>query len=161
MIWGIGIPATGLALLVKFKQRLDTWEVQRYLLMLYQGLNQDRFYWEFINTFRKSLLLSISVFMSTSPLLYRILIATVIMVIMRDIQKRLKPYKLMINNRLELNEIMTGSATIFASMIFNDQESTVVVVERTLFILGKTYSRLTTLLIVLIFNIRFFLFWIY
>ena len=137
MIWGIGIPAAGLTLLIKFKQRLETWEVERYLLMLYQGLNKNRFYWEFVNTVRKSLLLSISVFMSTSSIFYRVLVATIIMIIMKDIQDRLKPYKLAINNRLELSEITTGSVTIFTSIVFDNNENRVIVIDKMIFILSK------------------------
>ena len=131
--------------------------------MLYQGLNQDRFYWEFINTFRKSLLLSISVFLSASHLFYKVLTATIIMVIIRNLQYKLKPYKLKVNNSLELSEITTGAFTIFASVIFNEDDNNVVIVDRLLFILSKFFIiiSINILLIVLVLNIRFILFWIY
>ena len=38
--------------------------------MLYQGLKDKVFYWELINTIRKSLMVAINVFMSTVPLVY-------------------------------------------------------------------------------------------
>ena len=57
LIWGIGIPVSALIIMVKLRKKLDSWDVQKYLLMLYQGLKLDRFYWELINTVRKCLLL--------------------------------------------------------------------------------------------------------
>ena len=44
LIWGIGIPVSALVILIKLRKSLDTWEVQKYLLMLYQGLKLDRYY---------------------------------------------------------------------------------------------------------------------
>ena len=57
LIWGIGIPVSALITMVKVRKILNTWDVQKYLLMLYQGLKTDKFYWELVNTVRKSLLL--------------------------------------------------------------------------------------------------------
>ena len=56
-IWGIGAPILALAVMLKYKKSLNEWNVQKYLLVLYQGLKLERFYWELINTARKTLLL--------------------------------------------------------------------------------------------------------
>ena len=56
---------------------------------------------------------------------------------MKNLQERLKSYKLDINNRLEISEITTGSMTIFTSMVFEDEENNVLVIDRTLLILSK------------------------
>ena len=137
VIWGIGIPVIGLILLIKYKSQLDQWAVQRYLLMLYQGLNKNRFYWEFINTMRKSLLLSISVFMSTVSLYLRILTATLLMIVFFRLQNKLRPYKLMRNNKLEEYEIVTGSLTIFSSMVFEDEQNSITFLNLIIFLSGK------------------------
>ena len=57
LVWGIGAPIVALLVLLKYKKSLDTWNVQKYLLVLYQGVRTERFYWELINTTRKTLLL--------------------------------------------------------------------------------------------------------
>ena len=57
LVWGIGAPVLALVILFKYKNSLNTWNVQKYLLVLYQGLKSERFYWELINTTRKTLLL--------------------------------------------------------------------------------------------------------
>ena len=43
--------------MLKYRNKLDTWDVKKYLVMLYQGLRLERYYWELINTIRKVLLL--------------------------------------------------------------------------------------------------------
>ena len=91
--------------------------------MLYQGLKIDRFYWEFINTTRKAVLLCLPAFMSTASLNYKVLSATTIMLIILRVQHDLEPYKDDTNNKLEFNEIITGAFTIYATLIFqNDDE---------------------------------------
>ena len=142
VIWGIGIPVTALVLLIKYKNKLEQWEVQRYLLMLYQGLNKNRFYWELVNTLRKSLLLSISVFLSTVSLQYRALAATFLMIVFSRLQNKLSPYKLKENNRLESYEILTGSLTIFSSMVFEDEQNSVTAINMIIFILGNLASHI-------------------
>ena len=108
--------------------------------MLYQGLNKNRFYWELVNTLRKSLLLSISVFLSTVSLQYRALAATFLMIVFSRLQNKLSPYKLKENNRLESYEILTGSMTIFSSMVFEDEQNSVTAINMIIFILGNLAS---------------------
>lgn len=109
--------------IVMFKNRkiLDTWEVQRYYLMMYQGLKLNRFYWELVNTIRKVLLLSISAFLSTYSVNYRALIAAMILLVIMRLQQFLLPYKSKMNNYLEFHEIITGSFTIFSTIIFEEK----------------------------------------
>ena len=52
------------------------------------------------------------------------------------LQQTLKPYKLEDNNKLEFNEIITGAFTIFASIIFNDEENNVPTIDFLVFITG-------------------------
>ena len=57
LTWVFGIPLTVLCLLIKYKNKLDDANIKKYLLMLYQGLRSKVFYWEFVNIFRKVVLL--------------------------------------------------------------------------------------------------------
>ena len=90
--------------------------------MLYQGLKIDRFYWELINTARKVILLCLPTFMFTVSLNYKILSATTIMLIILRVQHDLEPYKDDTNNKLEFNKIITGAFTIYATLIFQNEE---------------------------------------
>ena len=53
------------------------------------------------------------------------------------IQQYLKPYKLDSNNKLEINEVFSGAFTIFAIIIFDDQEENVPIVDFMVFLAGK------------------------
>ena len=53
ILYVIGCPALAFTILYKKKDELDNPEVLKYLLLLYQGLKHDKYYWELVNTFRK------------------------------------------------------------------------------------------------------------
>ena len=137
LVWGIGMPVWALVILIKWRQSLDQWNVQKYMLVLYQGLKLDRFYWELINTARKTVLLSVPAFLSTESLNYKVLSATVIMVVMLRIQQRLEPYKADENNYLEYNEILTGTLTVFWAMIFQDRDNNQASINLVVFLICK------------------------
>ena len=48
-----GCPMIALAILFKNRNRLDQPEVLKYIILLYQGLKHERYYWELVNTLRK------------------------------------------------------------------------------------------------------------
>ena len=73
-VWVLGIPLFGLAVLIKDRNQLDESQVRRYLLVVYQGLRKDRFYWEFINTSRKFVLLCVNSILFVVRDEYRLLV---------------------------------------------------------------------------------------
>lgn len=121
LIWGIGIPIFAMVLLIKNRHKLDTVEVQKYFLTLFQGLRHERFYWELVNCARKALLLCIASFLSTTSVYYRALIATLILMFLLRLQQSLAPYKLYSVNYLEFYEILTGTFTIVTTVIFEEK----------------------------------------
>ena len=80
IVWVIGIPLLLLIYLCKNRHSLVQWKLQRYFLIFYQGLTQEEFYWEFINTVRKFLMVAINVFMSTVPLVYAAITAVIALI---------------------------------------------------------------------------------
>ena len=83
------------------------------MLVLYQGLKPKTFYWEFVNTIRKVLILMCSVFLSTENALYKILASIVVLLAIIRVQLRLRPYKLEENNEIEQKAIYAGIITLF------------------------------------------------
>ena len=67
---------------------------------------------------RKIILLSISVLFSTLSVNYKVLVASTIMIVFLRLQIKLAPYKLKLHNKLEFNEISTGTFTMFTILIF-------------------------------------------
>ena len=86
--------------------------------MIYQGFKPSTFYWEFINTARKVLILSINVFLSTFSLYYRVLPILVLLLVFFRLQIRLQPYKLPLNNVLERAEVIAGTFTLYGGLLY-------------------------------------------
>jgi len=57
IIWVISLPVIALILLKKNIHKEGDNKVQQYFLILYQGLKIKHFYWEFVNSLRKVLIL--------------------------------------------------------------------------------------------------------
>ena len=81
--------------------------------MLYQGLKPKAYYWEIVNTIRKVLMVAINVFMSTLPLTYTAFTAVISLLFLIRLQIRLSPYKERLNNELEIEAMIAGTATLF------------------------------------------------
>lgn len=92
-------------------------------------------------------MVAINVFMSPLPLVYSAIVAVLFMILLIRVQINLKPYKYEMNNKLEIEAIITGTATLFCGVLFvSDDNSLALVV---LFIL----------LVIIILNVRFIMFW--
>lgn len=125
VVWVIGMPALALLILFKNRKNLDDWKVKKYFLILYQGLKEDKFYWEFVNTFRKFLILVFNVFLSSYSPYYRILLAIIALFVILRIQQRIKPYKDPDNNRVEMLAIIAGIVTLYCALVFVVEENSI------------------------------------
>ena len=74
IFWIIGSPLFALIVLIKYRHKLDDIVIKKYFLLIYQGLKPNRFYWEFVNTLRKLVILSINVLLFQFNPEYRILL---------------------------------------------------------------------------------------
>ena len=122
-VWVVGAPCLALVILYQHRKDLDNGYIKSYMLVLYQGLKPNAFYWEFINTLRKSLILAVSVFMSTQSSNYQVLISVSILYCIYRLQLKLKPYKYDENNYLEQHAINSGAVTILWGIIFSQSSS--------------------------------------
>ena len=59
---------------------------------------------------------------------------------MLRLQKRLEPYKSNKNNKLEYNEIITGTFTIYATVIFQDTFTNQPTIDLLVFVAGKNMT---------------------
>mmetsp|Transcript_3923 Transcript_3923/g.4790 ORF Transcript_3923/g.4790 Transcript_3923/m.4790 type:complete len:153 (-) Transcript_3923:40-498(-) len=113
LVWVVGCPLAVAVILFKNRHSLEEQRIQRYMLILYQGLRRKVFYWELVNTARKVVMVAINVFMSTAPIIYSSVTAVLVLIGLIRVQLRLKPYKNPLNNDLEIESMVTGSATLF------------------------------------------------
>jgi hypothetical protein len=148
IIWVFGAPLIGLWMLIKRRHRLETPEVKRYFIVIYQGLKNHTFYWEFVNVFRKILLLSFNVFLSQYSNVYKGGVAVITVIIIYRIHIRIKPYVLDCNNDAELLSIVASGITLAGGLVFSS-EDTIALLDLFIFI------------IILYLNFKFVLLWTY
>ena len=72
LFWVVGIPFTALLILIRRRHMLFEEETLARYKMIYQGLRQRVFYWEFINLLRKLSVIVINVFFSTFDANYKV-----------------------------------------------------------------------------------------
>ena len=123
IIYSIGIPLVAFILLCKRRKSLEEWETKRYFLMIYQGLRQERFYWEFVNTLRKILILFTIIIFSQISSFYKIITVVILLITFYRLQIWLKPYKRERNNSLERLEMISGMFTIYGGLIFMNENN--------------------------------------
>ena len=144
IIWVIACPAIALVLLYRNIKKGPDNKVNQYLLILYQGLKPQRFYWEFVNTLRKVLLVIIIFFPDT----IKVLFSAFVIFLTARIQISIKPYKDQDNNKIELLAMVAGLVTLLSTLIFSEEESI-------------SFLQIFFIIIVFITNSIFILEWIY
>ena len=149
LFWVTLIPIISLVVLTLSIKKEDDNKVKQYFLILYQGFKHEVFYWEFVNSLRKVLiLLTLTVLISYDPF-YKILISVIILIVSVRVQIYLKPYKDDKNNEIELLAVNTGLFTLFSGIIFSDDNNDIgwvnlllfasVVIANTIFIVKWIY----------------------
>jgi predicted outer membrane repeat protein len=144
IIWVVTWPLLAFFLLYRSLKKHQNSLASQYLLILYQGLKRDKFYWEFVNTLRKVLLLLILLI----PDLMKVMISAVILYITIRIQLYLKPYKKEENNMIEILALTAGQVTLLSSVVFNSDESV-------------GFINLFILIFIVSINVKFLLEWFY
>ena len=106
------------------------------------------FYWEFINTIRKVIIIGFNTILSVVSITYRLLFCVVLLVTVERLQQKLKPYKLEQNNDIEIKAIVAGTIVLFSGLIFEESAE-------------DNYSGFETLafIVIIVFNSMFLLQW--
>ena len=118
IVWVISMPLIALILLFKNYKKDSDNKVKQYFLILYQGLKEEWFYWEFVNTLRKALILIAISILSTVSIVYKIVISSIVLIISMRVQQRLRPYKDEANNEIELRAIIASFITVITGIIY-------------------------------------------
>ncbi|CAI2376021.1 unnamed protein product [Moneuplotes crassus] len=143
LIWVVSIPLIGIYILYKAKKNENS-QMLDYFLILCQGLKGNIYYWEFINTLRKTLLVICFLLPTTLKIGFSILI----MGISERVENYLKPYKLPENNKIEILAIIAGILTLNVNLIYEQNESI-------------NHLNASLLILLVAFNLHFILQWIY
>ena len=119
------------------------------MLILYQGLKQKRYYWEFINTLRKVLILmSFSLFITFAPF-YRLMAAIIVLWVTFRVQTHLSPYKEDKNTNIENLAILSGALTLYSGLVFTSENE------------QNSLLNAIILVFVLLYNLAFIFKWTY
>ena len=113
IIWVIATPVLAFVILFNNRNHLEDDKIKKYYLILYQGLTRDVFYWEFVNTIRKVLLIALNSILSVLSIIYRLLLCIILLITVERLQQRLKPYMLKENNEIEIKAIIAGTTVLF------------------------------------------------
>jgi len=149
VIYAIGYPVTVFIILFIIRNKLNQPKVLSYFILLYQGLRQERYYWELVNTFRKFLLLSLHVFIPDTDKVLKSMFGSFILFSTSLLQGRLKPFKIEAVSDLEHKEMIASILTLYGGIVFVQDSDGLQVLSLIIFIM------------ISILNIRFWVMWIF
>ena len=152
-IWIFGSIVFALLILIRNRDYLEDTKIKRYFLILYQGLRPKTFYWEFVNTIRKVIIVIINVILANYSGMYRVLLSVFVLVDILRFQIYLKPYKDPNNNEIEMKAIIVGSFIIYRGTIFVTESTSYVVMN--IFLLIMLFA--SNIYFVLVWNLHLLL----
>ena len=135
VIWVFGTQILIFLYLVKSRKKLNSVSVKKYLHIIYIGYKDEVFYWEFINTFKKFLLIWFNVFFSQLSKSYKGMAAIVTLIILTRIQMFLNPYRLKVNNEVENFSNVAVGFSLYGGLLFIKGHAEVSFIEALTFIL--------------------------
>lgn len=149
-LWVIGTPLLALIILIKCRKDLDNPSIQKYLIVLYQGLKNDKFYWELVNTVRKVLVSCINVFLARFNPFYKGMVAIILILIVYRVQRRLQPYKNREYNNLEIASFSASWITLYGGLLYSNEGAG-----------SNPTVEFASFLLIVFLNIYFLIFWLY
>ena len=135
VVWVFGTQFLILLYLIKHRRRLNSTAVKKYFHIIYIGYREERFYWEFVNTFKKFILIAFNVFLSQVSKAYKGMIAIITLIILVRLQMFLRPYKLKVNNEVENFSMVAIGFSLYGGLLFMKGQSQVAFIEAFTFIL--------------------------
>ena len=151
ILWVIGIPLLAFIVLLLNRNNLDSGPVRIIFLVLYQGFKQKAFYWEFVNTLRKVLLLLFSTVLSVYSLYYSTFISISISIVLVYIQIKIDPYEDKRYNQIEIKAVIAGTMALFCGIIFTQKSNED----------GTPAIIMAIIIILFITNLMFIIEWLY
>lgn len=118
ILWGLGIPCILLVLLLKARKILAATESMIRYGYLYNGYNPKTFYWEIIIILRKMLIVSFNVFLLSRSSKLQVLPIMLALGVSLILQMKIKPFTIVVLNRLETASIITANVTLYCGMYF-------------------------------------------
>jgi hypothetical protein len=118
IIWAVGFPGLLLLIMKKNKKSLHL-DTNRVIFgYLFNGYKLSRFFWEFVIMYRKILLISISVFLSSEAVIIQALTVVIVLVPSLYLQYASRPYNSNELNHMETEALFTATITIYCGLYY-------------------------------------------
>jgi hypothetical protein len=122
ILYVAGFPIVCFVILFKNRKKLAEPQVVKYFLLLYQGVKHERYYWELVNTFRKTSLLTLHVFITDDLKIIKALLGSFVLFTCSIVQIRIRPYKIGVITDLEHREMISSVFTLYGGLIFVQED---------------------------------------
>lgn len=117
IMWAVGIPTLLLVIMSK-KQRFLYRDNNRVIFgFLFNGFKSSKFYWEFLIMYRKIIIITIAVFMSSSTML-QALTVIILLIMSLYLQYSNKPYSQSELNHMETQALFIATVTIYCGLYY-------------------------------------------
>ncbi|CDW79374.1 UNKNOWN [Stylonychia lemnae] len=158
IVWGLGIPLFASQLMYHERHKLDSLETKAKYGFLFRGYKKRFYYWESIVMYRKTLLIFISVFFVSFGVLVQAMIVMLLLIFGITTQMKLQPYQTEALNILEVLSFKFIIKLFFLElniMQFAQSSNKYIVAGL------SDETKIFFFFVIVIFNMTFFLFWVY
>lgn len=165
IVWGLGIPFFALILMYRERHQLTAITTKEKFGFLYNGYQQEMFYWEILIMYRKIALIFISVFMQSQGVITQAMLVFLLMILFLILNMRKKPFVSLTINDLETISLLTSAITIYCGVFYisnvsADDKAAMPASVKNSVTLSPTMSLIFFLMIMAV-NMGFFGYWVY
>ncbi|CDW82469.1 UNKNOWN [Stylonychia lemnae] len=118
IVWGLGIPFFAFAILIKRRDKLNTFEVRQSYGFLFRGYRKEYYFWEIVIMYRKIMIIFTSVFISNFGVVSQALLVFMILIFFLMINFKKQPFNTLVLNDLETLSLITSMITIYCGIFF-------------------------------------------
>ncbi|OMJ71850.1 hypothetical protein SteCoe_29840 [Stentor coeruleus] len=115
--WAVGVPTFLLVIMSKKKRYLYRDNNRVIFGFLFNGYKSSNFYWEFLIMYRKIIIITIAVFMSSSTML-QALTVIILLIISLYLQYSCRPYSQSELNHMETQALFIATVTIYCGLYY-------------------------------------------
>ena len=118
LVWGIATPFVIVLLIYKRRKYLKRLDNRLRFGFVFNGYKVDKFYWEFVVLYRKTVLLVLAVFLPSNLTAVKALICLLVLVVSLYLQVKEKPFIVNHLNTMETNAVFTATVTIYCGLYY-------------------------------------------
>jgi hypothetical protein len=118
IVWGLGIPFFAFILMYRERHHLQKVETKEKFGFLYNGFQNELFFWEIVVMYRKIGMIFISVFIQPQGVITQAMLVFILMIGFLIANLKKKPYVSIALNDLETFSLITSAVSIYCGIFF-------------------------------------------